>query len=38
MVQKRGGHVVIRSDIDFFNLRCLQIVDFDQPRKLRHGG
>src|SRR6267143_3678660 len=38
MVEKRAGHVVICADIDLFNLRCLQIVDFDQVRKLRHGG
>src|ERR1700682_4705647 len=38
MVEKRGGHVVIRADIDLFTLRGLQVVDFDQTRKLRHGG
>src|SRR5882762_105307 len=38
MVEKRGGHVVICADTDLFNLRGLQIVDFDQVRKLRHGG
>src|ERR1700682_189609 len=38
MVEKRGGHIVIRANIDLFNLRCLQIVYFDQPRQLRHGG
>ncbi len=38
VVEKSGGHVVIRPDVHLLNLRRLYVVRLNQPRELAHRG
>jgi len=38
VMEERRGHAVVSADINFFDLFGMDVVGFDEPHDLRHGG